>query len=107
MVASDLFTLGGHDYVIVTVYFSKFVEKERLPDKSSATVVNKIKKIFSRHGIPKELCTDNGPEYSAACFKCFTKEWAHHFKSTFLLIQRFCRKSHSDREEVPIEGTTG
>ena len=79
-VASDLFTLCGHDYVIVTDYFSKFVEIERLPDKSSPTVINKIKKIFSRHGIPKELCTDNGPEYSAACFKRFTKEW--DFKHT-------------------------
>ena len=74
-VASDLFTLCGHDYVIVTDYFSKFVEIERLPNKSSATVINKIKKIFSRHVIPKELCTDNGPEYSAACFKRFAKEW--------------------------------
>ena len=36
-VASDLFTLCGHDYVIVTDYFSKFVEIERFPNKSSTT----------------------------------------------------------------------
>jgi hypothetical protein len=74
-VASDLFSLYGHDYVIVTDYFSKYIEIKRLTDKSSATVVNKIKKIFTRHGIPKELCSDNGPEYTAACFKQFVKEW--------------------------------
>ena len=79
-VASDLFTLYGHDYVIVTDYFSKYIEVERLTDKASSTVVNKIKKIFSRHGIPKELCTDNGPEYTASCFKRFAKEW--DFKHT-------------------------
>ncbi|CAB4005693.1 Transposon Ty3-I Gag-Pol poly [Paramuricea clavata] len=79
-VASDLFSLYGHDYVIVTDYFSKYIEIERLTDKSSATVVNKIKKIYTRHGIPKELCSDNGPEYTAACFKQFVKEW--DFKHT-------------------------
>lgn len=94
-VASDLFTLCGHDYVIVTDYFSKFVEIERLPDKSSSTVINKIKKIFSRHGIPKELFTDNGPEYSAACFKRFAKEWdfkhttsSPHFPQSIGFVER-------------------
>jgi transposase InsO family protein len=66
--------------VIVTDYFSKYIEVERLTNKASSTVLNKIKKIFSRHGIPKELCTDNGPEYTASCFKRFAKEW--DFKHT-------------------------
>ena len=79
-VASDPFSLYGHDYVIVTDYFSKYIEIERLADKSSATVVNKIKTIFTRQGIPKELCSDNGPEYTAACFKQLVKEW--DFKHT-------------------------
>ena len=60
-VASDLFTLYGHSYVIVTDYTSKYIEIKRLPDKSSLNVVNKIKKIFARYGIPKELYADNGP----------------------------------------------
>ncbi len=71
-------TIYGHDYVIVTDYFSKYIE--RLTNKASSTVVNKIKEIFSRHGIPKELCADNGPEYTASCFKRFAKEW--DFKHT-------------------------
>jgi hypothetical protein len=50
----------GHDQVVVMDYFSKYIEIERLIDKlGCSTVVNTIKKIFSRHGIPKELCTDN------------------------------------------------
>ena len=74
-VASDLFTLFGHNYVIVADYTSKYIEIERLTDKSSPSVINKIKKIFARHGIPKELYTDNGPEYTAQSFKHFAKEW--------------------------------
>ncbi len=73
--ASDLFTLYGHDYVIVTDYFSKYIEVERLTDKASSTVVNKIKKIFSRHGIPKELL-----EKQLAALNALQKEW--DFKHT-------------------------
>lgn len=73
-VSSDLFTLYGHNYVI-TDYTSKYIEFERLTDKSSLSVINKIKKIFARHGIPKELYTDNGPEYTAQSFKVFAKGW--------------------------------
>ena len=74
-VASDLFTLYCHDYVIIADYTSKYIEIERLTDKSSQSVINKIKKIFARHGIPKELHTDNGPEYTAQSFKHFTEQW--------------------------------
>ena len=70
-VASDLFTLYGHNYVIVTDYTSKYIDIERLADKSSLSVMNKIKKIFACHSIPKELYTDNGlehrPKFQAFC----------------------------------------
>ena len=74
-VASDLFTLYGHDYVIIADYTSKYIEIERLTDKSSQSVINKIMKIFARHGTLKELLTDNGPEYTAQSFKHFTEQW--------------------------------
>ena len=94
-VVSDLFTLYGHDYVIVTEYFSKYIEIERIANKSSSTVVNKIKTIFARQGIPKEVCTDNGPEYTAESFKHFAKEWdfkhttsSPHFAQSNDLVER-------------------
>jgi hypothetical protein len=74
-VASDLFARYGHSYVIVTDYTSKYIEIERIPVKSSLTVVNRIKKIFAHYGIPKELYTDNSPEYTAPSFKHFSNEW--------------------------------
>ena len=116
-VASDLFTLYGHDYVIVTDYFSKYIEVERLTDKASSTVVNKIKKIFSRHGIPKELCTDNGPEYTASCFKRFAKEWnfrhttsSPHFPQSNGFVERaiqtvkkVLKKAHDGKQDPYLD----
>ena len=34
-----------------------------------------MKKIFSRHGIPKEIFSDGGPQYQSAAFKKFCKDW--------------------------------
>ena len=51
-VASDLFTLYGHNYVIVTDYTSNYIEIERLADKSSLSVINKIKQTMARNTPP-------------------------------------------------------
>ena len=41
-----------------------------------------IKDVFSRHGTPDELYSDNGPQYTSTIFKTFTREW--NFKSSGL-----------------------
>ena len=74
-VASDVFHLFGHHYVIVVDYFSKYAEVECIADMTSSSVINKLKKIFARHGIPKEFCSDNGPEYKSMEFACFSRTW--------------------------------
>ena len=32
----------------------------------SSAVINHFKSIFAKHGIPTQLMTDNGPQYSSA-----------------------------------------
>ena len=75
IVASDLFSLEKVNYVIVVDYYSRFFEIERLKDTLSSTVVKKTKVIFSRHGIPEELVSDNSPQFISQEYKQFTSEW--------------------------------
>ena len=56
-------------------YYSRFLEIERLKDTLSYTVVKKTKAIYSRHGIPEELVSDNGPQFISQEYKQFTSEW--------------------------------
>ena len=56
-------------------YNSKFVAAENLSNSQSLTIINKCKKIFLQYGIPKELITDKGPEFTSHHFKKFTKNW--------------------------------
>ena len=64
MVATDLFTL-------------EFV---KLPDTKSVTVITYSKSIFSRHGIPAEVVSDYGPQYSSKEYQDFAESW--EFKHT-------------------------
>ena len=70
-VGSDLFELNGSNYLLVVDYLSAFVEIATLNNTSSATIVNNLKSIFARHGIPEIVVTENGPQYSSQTFTAF------------------------------------
>ena len=74
-VASDLFH-HQKDYLIVTDYFSYYPEIVSLRSTSTKAVVDGLKSIFGRHGVPDTLITDNGPQYSSMEFQQFTKDWS-------------------------------
>ena len=62
-VATDLFSLWKKDYIIVADYTSKFFDLSQLDDTNASTIVMHTKRIFSKFGIPKEVMSDNGPQY--------------------------------------------
>ena len=56
-------------------YYSRYWDIEKLYKKDSATVIKKLKHIFSRMGIPEVRRSDKEPQYSSLSFKKFTKDW--------------------------------
>ena len=74
-VANDLLVCLNKLYLIVIDYTSKYFEIAQLPDASSDTVITHMRSIFARHGIPKVVFSDNGPQYSSHEFKKFSKSW--------------------------------
>lgn len=46
-----------------------------MPDYTSSTVIECCKRQFTRHGIPLEVFTDNGPPFSGMDFQEFAEEW--------------------------------
>jgi hypothetical protein len=77
---ADLFTLKMKEYMVVVDYTSKFVIAAQLERIDSACVIKKLKDMFSVHGIPKELFSDGGPQFTSSMFMRFRKEW--DFKHT-------------------------
>ena len=74
-VGTDLFHLGAKMYLIVVDYYSKFPEVMLLENTTSQGVINAMKSIFSRHGIPDQVVSDGGPQYSSYKFREFATKW--------------------------------
>ena len=75
IVATDLFLWNDVNYIVVVDYYSRYWEIASLRSTTSTAVIEKLKQIFSRHGIPETVKSDNGPQYSSAEFATFATCW--------------------------------
>ena len=77
MCATDIFTLEGIDHLVVGDFYSKMILVQCLPPGQSNAnkVVSLLKKMFSEHGIPKVLSSENGPQYVSTQFANFCISW--------------------------------
>ena len=82
-VLMDLFTENGHNYLILVDDYSDFWEMDKQPDTTSATVIERIMKHFSRLGRPDCVFSDGGPQSTFKEFARFSKDWEfHHITSS-------------------------
>lgn len=85
----DLFELYGKMYLVIVDYFSKFVELKKLhKNTTSENIILHLKETFSMLGIPDEIISDNGPQFSSNLFRDFAKSWGfQHSTSSPLFPQ--------------------
>ena len=81
-IGCDLLTCRSKDYLITVCYKSKFWELDRLNDTKSTTVIKKLKAHLARYGIPRQLVSDNGPQFVSSEFSTFTKSWGIEHTTT-------------------------
>ena len=67
-VGTDLFQFNGAAYLVVVNYFSRYPEVKKLSSTTSSSVIESLKTIFARFGIPEIVISDNGPQYSSREF---------------------------------------
>ncbi|XP_052817965.1 uncharacterized protein K02A2.6-like [Mya arenaria] len=80
-IAADLCEISNKHYLVVTDYYSRFIELSYLEKITSELVIGKMKNMFARWGIPEELVSDNGTQFTSTAFKNFAQEYK--FKQTF------------------------
>ena len=79
-IGTDLFEFRGEHYVLSVCYRSKFIEVTKLEFLRSGAVIEELKRQFGVHGIPAEVVSDNGPQFSSFEFQEFAKDYG--FKHT-------------------------
>ena len=72
-IATDLMQYKNSMYLLIIDYYSRYIEIAKLTSTTSKDIINHLKSIFSRHGIPERLISDNGPQYSSREFAEFSR----------------------------------
>lgn len=74
--AADLLgPLPTGDFILVVVdYFSRFYEIEIVKSTTSEKMISCLTKMFTTHGLPLSLRTDNGPHFVSKEFEAFLTE---------------------------------
>ena len=71
MVGADICEFKGDQYLIVSDYFSRYIEIAHITNANSFCVIQSMKNIFARHGIPEKAVTDNGRQLVSSEFQKF------------------------------------
>jgi transposase InsO family protein len=67
----DLFELEGRSYLVAVDYYTNFIEVDHMTATTSAQVITVLKRQFARFGIPRQIISDGGPQFTSGEFKSF------------------------------------
>ena len=70
-IACDLCEHKQKHYLVTYDYYSRWIDIKLLQSTTSNAIIAKLKNVFSVHGIPDVLQSDNGPQFSASEFQSF------------------------------------
>jgi len=77
-VSQDLFDLFGKKHLITVDMYSEYFDVTALPDTTAYTVIEHTKKIFSDHGIPLRVISDNGPPFNSQQYNQFASDYGFY-----------------------------
>ena len=117
-IAADLFTLRNKNYMylIVIDYTSNYPEMIQLRDTTATSVIMAMKSTMSRFGIPREVVSDNGPQFSSQEFSAFARMYGfkHSTSSPYFaqsngkaekgvqIVKRLMTKSIESDEDIHL-----
>ena len=74
-IGTDFFQYNNSTYLLFVDYLSRWIEFVQMKTTSGTSTVVQFKSICSKYGIPEEIRTDNGPQFSSHEFARFCQEY--------------------------------
>ena len=83
-IGTDLFYLDEDEYLLIADYYTKYPFVRKIPkgQSTSKCVVDITKQIFSEHGIPQIVRSDNGPHFQGHYHRFSTEYGFKHVTSS-------------------------
>ena len=73
-VHADFAEIRGQSYLIMVDAYSKWIEVKEMGSNTTASkTIEDMRRLFSYHGLPQRLVTDNGPQFRSSEFQDFMK----------------------------------
>lgn len=63
-------------YLLIIDHYSCWIEIAKLTRLTANSVINHTKSIFARHGIPEQVISDKGLQFSAGAYARFAEEYS-------------------------------
>ena len=83
-VATDYFDLAGNHYLIVVDRLTNWADVRRARPKTNEAgtqgLIDLFREVFKNYGVPIEISSDGGPEYTSSEFDSFLKRWGVHHR---------------------------
>ena len=90
-VCADFFTLAGVHYLVIIDRYSNWPVLERTSGGAQG-LINSLRRTFVTYGIPDEMASDGGPEFTSSSTKKFMETWGvHHRLSSVAFPHSNCR----------------
>ncbi|CAH8582717.1 unnamed protein product [Dicrocoelium dendriticum] len=98
--------------LVATCFYSKWPEVHLCGEVTTASIIRWLKYMFSRFGLPEEIVTDNGPQFTSHEFHSFLQLHAiRHSRTTPYnpaangMVERFNRSLKESIQAIRLSGT--
>ena len=72
----------GATFLIIVDAYSKWLEVIPMSSTTAERTITELRKLFATHGLPTQVVTDNGPQFTSQEFEVFLKSnGIQHYKS--------------------------
>ena len=86
-VCADYFSHKGKSYLVLVDRYSNWPIVEKVPDGSTGLITS-LKRTFSTFGVPEELSSDGGPEFTAGATRKFLQDYGVHHRLSSVAFAR-------------------
>ena len=85
-IVADFFQCVGHHYLVIADRLSAWPEIFKCtsgsPQSGALGLIGCLRNYFARFGVPTELSSDGGPEFSAGATEKFLRQWGVHHRGS-------------------------